>query len=315
MNKGIVVGQVFSSAGRPAARVRVRIRRIEHSMGPMYFKGNGEYSVAEALTDSNGKFAIPFLWEASDIAHNHQGFQNGFTITVVAFDDGTGPVLTAKAVIRGQLHMDISSLKFSTPGASKRDLNAFSPGLASIVKTFLKGRFWNTGLFTTSFWLMYGRADMQLGKRAPQQELEMVEEMETPASKKGIPGKKQAHQCSCHKPRGAIIPPSGNQGETDAEGFSKSVLTQHLDKTPGPGNVLTVRPDCCFDPDFFIFKCSYTNGQDRLTVLWSPSNRTVAVSSCVNKKIRICWYDYVMDQFNSPRLRNKRCSTSLQDCI
>ncbi|RYZ78988.1 MAG: hypothetical protein EOP04_28605 [Proteobacteria bacterium] len=242
MNKGIVVGNVFLPTGRPAAKVWVRMRRIEHSMGPMFFKGAGEYGVAEAQTDARGKFVIPFLWEASDIAHNHQGFQNGFTITVVAFEDGTGPILTAKAVIPGQLHMDISSLKFSTPGASERDLDAFYPGLAKLVKGYIKGRFWNTGLFTTSFWLLYGRADMTLGKTVPQREAELIEEVQTSPGKKTGTADTKSHQCSCQKPKGKLVPPSGNLGETDPESFAKSVLRWYLQRVPGPKEILGVYP-------------------------------------------------------------------------
>lgn len=135
-NKGLIVGNVYHSDGQRAANYYVRLMHIDAENGlRLAIEGkNGGNTEKETRTDSNGKYFIPFLWNASDLA------EGTTTATVVSFDDMKNPSPdSGSAVISMQTLTDI-----------------ITPVIGQVIPDF--GSLEGLGDFTQDFILSYRKA-------------------------------------------------------------------------------------------------------------------------------------------------------------
>ncbi len=141
MGAGLIAGRVYAPNGSRASGAYVRIMKVEGDSGLIPIRGIGHYNTADATTDSNGKFDIPFTWSSADIADAIIPVDVRLVSYVDRAIGGGSEVLYGKAVrTRGFLIKDI----FAQAGTALNtfqgidDLAWFAVDLSESVKHFSK---------------------------------------------------------------------------------------------------------------------------------------------------------------------------------
>jgi hypothetical protein len=167
MNKGLVVGKVFTNKGNLKSGAEVLLHRVDggsQQLNDKRFSGS---------TDSKGQFSIPFEWSGTGFADD----VSVITLLISAsVEHNLSSLSTAwtigRTTTRGMLMRDVKGLMMVPlndiiAAVKSTDI----PGILDFLQDFIAGYrkfaaypFWKTGQLSTESWLILGGANIFLNQ-------------------------------------------------------------------------------------------------------------------------------------------------------
>lgn len=166
MNRGLIVGRIFSPSGKGAGGAFVTVTRVYGSGGLLGIQK------IDGKVRSNGQYAVPFLWSGTEFADDLSSLKT--TAIVVARTESvtkSGRVTTwtttagARAEVTCVIMRD-SMGQLATVANTFGSIPEIADSALSLASALANYKnlvpFWKTSLWTTENWLMVGAQDIYL---------------------------------------------------------------------------------------------------------------------------------------------------------